>query len=158
MKKLTAAVLFAPVFVLLSACTTPVEKNTLTGCDAATAAKTTGQFQWPLKGNIVDNFTSLKAITIAVEKGKPVLSAADGDVVYVGNALKGYGNLIIISHDEVYRTAYGHNDKILVKEGDKVKTGQQIATVGDTDAKQPLLHFEVRKNGNAVDPCLYLAK
>jgi lipoprotein NlpD len=77
-------------------------------------------------------------------------------VVYAGNSLRGYGNLVIIKHDNTYLTAYAHNSKLLVKEGDAVRKGQKIAEMGDTDATSPKLHFELRVNGKPVNPTPYL--
>jgi len=77
-------------------------------------------------------------------------------VVYAGNSLRGYGNLVIIKHDNTYLTAYAHNSKLVVKEGDAVRKGQKIAEMGDTDATSPKLHFELRVNGKPVNPTPYL--
>ena len=82
--------------------------------------------------------------------------ASDGKVVYAGNGLRGYGNLVIVKHDNTYLTAYAHNSKLLVKEGDTVRKGQKIAEMGDTDATAPKLHFELRVNGKPVNPTPYL--
>jgi lipoprotein NlpD len=88
--------------------------------------------------------------------GEPVLAASDGKVVYAGNSLRGYGNLVIVKHDNTYLTAYAHNSKLLVKEGDAVRKGQRIAEMGDTDANAIKLHFELRVNGKPVNPTPYL--
>ena len=88
--------------------------------------------------------------------GEPVLAASDGKVVYAGNSLRGYGNLVIVKHDNTYLTAYAHNSKLLVKEGDTVRKGQRIAEMGDTDANVAKLHFELRVNGKPVNPTPYL--
>jgi len=79
-------------------------------------------------------------------------------VVYAGNSLRGYGNLVIVKHDNTYLTAYAHNSKLLVKEGDTVTKGQKIAEMGDTDTTSPNLHFELRVNGKPVNPQPYLQK
>jgi lipoprotein NlpD len=84
------------------------------------------------------------------------LAAADGKVVYAGSGLRGYGNLIIVKHSATYLTAYAHNQTLLVKEEQSVKQGQKIAEMGNSDADQVKLHFEVRKMGKPVDPAEYL--
>ena len=88
--------------------------------------------------------------------GEPVDAAAEGKVVYAGSGLRGYGNLVIIKHENNYLTAYAHNSKILVKEGEMVKRGQRIADMGDSDAESVMLHFEVRRQGKPVDPMKFL--
>ena len=85
------------------------------------------------------------------------MSAADGKVVYAGNGLRGYGNLVIVQHNSTYLTAYGHNQALLVKEGDVVKRGQTIARMGNTDTDRVKLHFEVRQDGKPVNPVNYVA-
>ncbi len=118
---------------------------------------------WPASGPIVlgyneriDNETVNKGIDIGGNPGDPVLASAAGQVAYSGGGLRGYGNLIIIKHDEDYLTAYAHNQKLLVQEGDQVRKGQQIAELGSTDADRPKLHFEIRRQGRPVDPMQYL--
>jgi len=115
------------------------------------------RLSWPAKGKVSAEFSeSNKGIDIAGKVGEPVLSASDGKVVYAGNSLRGYGNLIIVKHDNTYLTAYAHNSKLLVKEGDSVRKGQKIAEMGDTDTTAPKLHFELRVNGKPVNPTPYL--
>ena len=97
-----------------------------------------------------------KGIALSGAEGDPVTAAADGRVVYSGNGLRGYGNLVIVKHDNTYLTAYAHNSKLLVKEGDSVRKGQRIAEMGDTDTNSPKLHFELRVNGKPVNPTPYL--
>ena len=113
---------------------------------------------WPSKGNVIDRFDDgkNKGIDISGKSGDPIQAAADGKVVYAGNSLRGYGNLVIVKHDNTYLTAYAHNKTLLVKEGDSVKKAQKIAEMGNTDADQVKLHFEVRKHGKPVDPMSYL--
>ena len=113
---------------------------------------------WPLKGKIAKNFsqTGESGIDIAGTLGQPVTAAASGKVVYSGNGLIGYGNLIIVKHNEVFLSAYGRNRKLLVKEGDYVTQGQTIAEVGTIAGEKPSLHFEIRKKGKPVNPMLYL--
>jgi lipoprotein NlpD len=97
-----------------------------------------------------------KGIDIGGAAGDPVVAAADGRVVYVGAGLRGYGNLIILKHDNVYLTAYAHNQTLLVKEDQAVLKGQKIAQMGNSDADRVKLHFEVRRQGKPVDPAKYL--
>ena len=111
----------------------------------------------PTNGQIFSNFGGTnKGVKYSGTAGQPIYAAADGEVKYSGSGLRGYGNLLIIQHNSKYLTAYGNNATILVKEGQKVKRGQQIATMGNTDATQTQLHFEVRENGNALDPTKFV--
>jgi len=111
----------------------------------------------PAKGKVTGEFSETnKGVDIAGKVGDPVLAASDGKVVYAGNSLRGYGNLVIVKHDNTYLTAYAHNSKLLVKEGDTVRKGQKIAEMGDTDTTSPKLHFELRVNGRPVNPQPYL--
>ena len=110
-------------------------------------------WMWPARGTVI---RTNKGIDIAGSRGQNVNAAASGQVVYSGNALRGYGNLIIINHDNEYLSAYAHNDMLLVKEGQRVKKGQVIAKMGSTDASRVMLHFEIRYRGNSVNPHKYL--
>lgn len=117
------------------------------------------KWDWPLKGEVLHGFGEgdmKKGIQIGADEGTPVLAAADGRVVYTGSGLIGYGKLIIIKHDEVYLSAYGHNQSILVSEGDTVEAGDRIARVGLGRGNRPMLHFEIRSEGRAVDPADFL--
>ncbi|MGN0903273.1 MAG: peptidoglycan DD-metalloendopeptidase family protein, partial [Succinivibrio sp.] len=115
------------------------------------------RWMWPAKGKVVANFSSVnKGIDISGTRGQDINAAADGQVVYSGNALRGYGNLIIINHNNEFLSAYAHNDMLLVKEGQKVKRGQVIAKMGSTDTSSVKLHFEIRYKGNSVNPRKYL--
>jgi len=117
------------------------------------------KWSWPTEGKLVKGFAAgagRKGLDLGGKLGQPVKAAAEGDVVYSGNGLIGYGNLIIIKHDEVFLSAYGHNRKLLVKEGDKVKAGQTIGEMGQHPKSGSILHFEIRRNGKPVDPLLYL--
>jgi lipoprotein NlpD len=116
------------------------------------------QWQWPTAGKVIDGFDAPrnKGIDIGGNEGEPVLAAADGEVVHVGSALRGYGNLVIVRHPGDYVTAYGHNRKILVSQGQQVKRGQPIAELGRTDSDRPKLHFEIRHQGKPLDPVKYL--
>lgn len=114
-------------------------------------------WMWPTKGKVLEGFTeSTKGIDIAGKPGQPVTASAAGKVVYSGAGLRGYGKLIIIKHNNTYLSAYAHNNKLLVKEGQTVDRGQQIAEMGNTDTNLIKLHFEIRKNGKPVDPLKYL--
>lgn len=120
------------------------------------------RWKWPTKGKVITYFSSQqqisKGINIAGKRGQPVWSTADGKVVYAGDALSGYGKLIIVKHNEDYLSAYAHNDRILVKEQQTVKAGDEIAKMGSTDTDKVMLHFEVRFRGKSVDPMKYLSK
>ena len=120
------------------------------------------QWQWPVKGKIISGFSHQqhgnKGVDIAGREGNRVNAAASGQVVYAGNALRGYGNLVIIKHNDDYLSAYAHNRTLLVKEKQMVTAGQQIAELGSTDATDPRLHFEIRFRGSSVDPLKYLPK
>jgi len=115
-------------------------------------------FARPAEGTVVGRFDGKrnKGIDFAGSAGDPVLAAADGRVVFVGSQLRGYGNMVIVKHSETYITAYAHNQKILVKEKDLVRRGQQIAEMGRSGTDRVKLHFEIRKQGVAVDPQPYL--
>ncbi len=115
-------------------------------------------FIWPASGPLVAGFDEAKnkGLGIAGKAGDPVLAAADGKVVYAGAGLRGYGNLIILKHNNTFLTAYAHNQTLLVKEDQNVKRGQKIAEMGSTDADRVKLHFEIRRSGKPVDPARYL--
>jgi lipoprotein NlpD len=114
---------------------------------------------WPTSGKLLSPFSkNSKGVKIAGQIGQSVVASASGEVVYSGHGLRGYGNLIIIKHNNVYLSAYAHNSKILVKEGESVIKGQKIAEVGNTDTDTTQLHFEIRKHGKPVDPLKYLPK
>ncbi|MEW6694260.1 MAG: peptidoglycan DD-metalloendopeptidase family protein [Pseudomonadota bacterium] len=113
---------------------------------------------WPAKGPILYAFdeTRSKGVGIGGRAGDPVLAAADGRVVYAGSDLRGYGNLIILKHNNTYLTAYAHNQTLLVREDQTVRQGQKIAEMGSSDADRVKLHFEVRRQGKPVDPLTLL--
>jgi lipoprotein NlpD len=115
---------------------------------------------WPTKGRIIRKFSigdqGNKGVDIAGRRGQSVVSSAPGTVVYSGNALRGYGNLVIIKHNDKYLSAYAHNDRLLVKEGQNVKAGQKIATMGSSGTNKVRLHFEIRYQGKPVNPKRYL--
>lgn len=113
---------------------------------------------WPASGKLVGTFSEggNKGVDIAGKAGDPVLAASGGKVVYSGTGLRGYGKLVIVKHNNNYLTAYAHNQTVLVKEGQSVGKGQKIAEMGNTDADQVKLHFEVRRQGKPVDPLKHL--
>lgn len=117
---------------------------------------------WPTRGKVIQKYSSKgrgnKGIDIAGKAGQPVLAASSGKVVYSGDGLPGYGNLIIVKHSEQYLSAYAHNRKLLVREGRAVTRGQKIAEMGSTGAQSPRLHFEIRRHGKPVNPLRYLPK
>ena len=120
------------------------------------------KWRWPATGRVIQGFSSggkvNKGLNIAGNSGDPVYSAAPGVVVYAGNGLLGYGNLIIINHNETFLSAYAHNRRLLVKEQQQVKSGQKIAEIGNSGADRTMLHFEIRKEGKPVDPARYLPR
>lgn len=137
-----------------SAPATPPTVATSTGRDADDDVN----WQWPANGSVVSQFDEgkTKGLAIAGRAGDPVVAAADGQAVYVGSAIRGYGNLIVIKHNSRYLTAYAHNQALLVKEGQTVRRGQRIAEMGSTDADRVQLHFEIRRQGKPVDPAKLL--
>lgn len=118
------------------------------------------EFIWPARGNVIATFDEAKnkGVSVSGRVGDPVLAAADGRVVYAGAGLRGYGNLIILKHNDTFLTAYAHNQALLVREDQAVKQGQRIAEMGSSDADRVKLHFEVRREGKPVDPLHYLPK
>lgn len=118
------------------------------------------RWQWPATGTIAREFSpkeGIKGIDIRGQAGQSIFAAASGKVVYSGNGLIGYGNLVIIKHNNNYLSAYGHNRKLLVKEGDAVQAGQKIAEMGQATGKtHAMVHFEIRKEGKPVNPKTYL--
>ncbi|MGH1484593.1 MAG: peptidoglycan DD-metalloendopeptidase family protein, partial [Cellvibrionaceae bacterium] len=122
-------------------------------------------WKWPTGGRVLTNFytkrTFKKGIDIEGKKGESVIAAAAGEVVYAGSGLRGYGKLIIIKHNDTYLSAYAHNNRLRVKEGQSVKAGQRIADIGSTGTGtngKPKLHFQIRRNGKPIDPLPLLPK
>jgi lipoprotein NlpD len=116
-------------------------------------------WQWPARGTISGEFSNLnKGININGYMGQPIYATAAGKVVYSGNGLRGYGNLIIIKHNSTYLSAYAHNSVVYVKAGDWVRSGQKIAEMGKTDSQRINLHFEIRRDGKPVNPLDYLGR
>ena len=124
---------------------------------AAAPANEDVDWAWPVKGKLIASFTEAnKGIDIAGSKGAAVNAAGAGKVIYSGSGLRGYGRLVIIKHNVTWFSAYAHNEKIVVAEGQEVKRGQKIAEMGNSDADQVKLHFEIRKNGKPLDPTKFL--
>ncbi|WP_422389579.1 murein hydrolase activator NlpD [Candidatus Regiella endosymbiont of Tuberolachnus salignus] len=141
------------VFVAKSAISTPNSPK-----EEASNHKAMVEWKWPADGKIIGNYdpNGNKGIEIAGKRNQSIFAAAKGRVVYSGNALRGYGNLIIIKHSDDYLSAYAHNDAILVKEKQEVVAGQEIATMGNTGTHSVRLHFEIRYQGKSVNPLRYL--
>ena len=144
--------------------TTQVETTNNTPVNANVVAPVASNvaWQWPTQGNVIQGFSNSdggnKGIDISGSRGQAVKAAATGRVVYAGNALRGYGNLIIIKHNDDFLSAYAHNDKILVSDQQEVKAGQEIAKMGSTGTNAVKLHFEIRYKGKSVDPVRYLPR
>lgn len=125
-------------------------------------ARSSVAWRWPAEGQLVNRFAAgdptRQGIGIAGSSGQAVVAAGDGVVVYSGSGLVGYGELIIVKHDDEWLSAYGHNRSRLVNEGERVRAGQQIAEMGRTGAARDMLHFEIRHNGRPVDPLAHLPR
>jgi lipoprotein NlpD len=136
-------------------------KKTVTKSKSSSAAL---MWRWPTKGKVITNYsagnTKNKGIDLLGKKGDSVFAAATGTVVYAGSGLRAYGKLIIIKHNDIYLSAYAHNDRIRVKEGQKVKAGQHIANIGSSGSRTESvkLHFEIRRNGQPINPLKILPK
>ena len=138
------------------------ENTTATNANVIAPIASNVAWQWPATGNIIQGFSNSdggnKGIDIAGSRGQAVKAAAAGRVVYAGNALRGYGNLIIIKHNDDFLSAYAHNDKILVADQQEIKGGQEIAKMGSSGTNAVKLHFEIRYKGKSVDPTRYLPR
>ena len=141
----------SPVVVATAPVSTPAAPATSAGEDDIA-------WIWPAQGSLIAGFDEAKnkGFDIAGKAGDPVIASADGRVVYSGAGLRGYGNLIILKHNNTFLTAYAHNQTLLVKEDQSVKKGQKIAEMGNSDADRVKLHFEIRRQGKPVDPARYL--
>lgn len=141
---------------------TPVVIPPAASTPGAAAERSPSGWTWPASGVLIGKFSSNgslnKGIDIAGDLGQPVLAASDGSVVYAGSGLRGYGELIIIKHSDTYVSAYGHNRRLLVREGQQVKAGQTIAEMGSTGTDRVKLHFEIRRQGKPVDPLQFLPR
>lgn len=150
-----------PTSGVVAATTAPVTAPSSTSGTMMSGGSTaiTG-WRWPTNGKIIDSFSAAeggnKGIDISGSRGQPILATSGGRVVYAGNALRGYGNLIIIKHNDDYLSAYAHNDTMLVREQQEVSAGQKIATMGSTGTSSVRLHFEIRYKGKSVNPLRYL--
>ncbi|WP_031522896.1 murein hydrolase activator NlpD [Siccibacter colletis] len=146
--------------VVTAPVTAPVVSTTEPVASSQTASAPVSSWRWPTDGKVIENFSSSeggnRGIDIAGSKGQSITATADGRVVYAGNALRGYGNLIIIKHNDDYLSAYAHNDTMLVREQQEVKAGQKIATMGSTGTSSTRLHFEIRYKGKSVNPLQFL--
>ena len=146
----------APIASSPAAATAPSAAAATPPASVAAARPSAAGWIWPTSGKVVVTYANgdptRQGIDIAGELGQPVVAARDGEVVYSGAGLIGYGELVIVKHSPELLSAYGHNRTRLVKEGDKVKAGQTIAEMGKSSSNRVLLHFEVRKNGKPVDP------
>ncbi len=145
------------------AVTTPAAPVAAPPVKAPDAVRTpAGGWRWPVQGKLLSPFNPAgvgpKGIAINGNPGDPVHAARDGRVVYTGNSLVGYGQLVIIKHDDVYLSAYAHNRKLLVREGDSVRAGDTIAEMGSSGTDRTKLHFEVRRNGDPIDPLTVLPR
>lgn len=140
----------------------PAKKNTSVVSKKVIPVSQRVRWQWPLYGPILNRYSKngigRNGMDIGGKLGQPIRAAAAGRVVYSGSGLRGYGKLIIVKHNDVYLSAYGHNRKLLVKEGETLRAGQVIAELGDTDADRPKLHFEIRRDGEPIDPQRLLPK
>jgi len=137
-------------------------KSSISTTQATSGGKNPNRWLWPTKGKVLNTFSAKKldrrGIDIAGKLGQPVHAVADGKVVYSGNGLAGYGNLIIVKHSDTFLSAYAYSQERLVKEGALVKAGKVIAKMGQHKNRNARLHFQIRKNGKPVDPLQYLPK
>lgn len=138
-----------------------VKKTALKVPPALNNQKPISSWQWPVRGKIIKSYSAHerqlnKGIDISGRLGTPIQAASSGKVVYSGSGLRGYGQMIIIKHNEAYLSAYAHNSQLLVHEGQVVEQGQIIAKMGKSDADQIKLHFEIRKNGQPINPLILL--
>ena len=139
-----------------------ISKSSTTATQKATVPVYDGKWVWPTRGRVLTQFRSSgpgkQGIDIGGHADQPVKAAANGKVVYAGSGLVGYGRLIIVKHNENLLSAYGHNNKLLVNEGEHVAAGQMIAKMGSSGTNRNELYFEIRKNGKPTDPLRYLPK
>ena len=157
MKNLLRLILFCLIFYTLNVSAQISNIEGIEPVEGVVIPDTTEEiilFGWPSFGLVQSTFDGAKnkGIDISGKLGDPVLATADGRVVYAGAGLRGYGNLIILKHSKNYLTTYAHNSTLLVREDQFVKKGQKIAEMGNSDAEQIKLNFEIRKNGKPIDP------
>lgn len=159
----TARPVVAPAAPRVPVVSTPVVPSTVRQTSPSPALPASaGGWTWPADGELIALFSSNsslnKGVDIAGNLGQPVMAASAGNVVYAGSGLRGYGELIIIKHNDTYVSAYGHNRRLLVREGQQVKAGDKIAEMGATGTDRVKLHFEIRRQGKPVDPLQYLPR
>lgn len=151
-----------PTTGVVASAGTPRVQATTASSNVSAPVSSGINWQWPTQGRVVAGFSAAeggnKGIDIAGSKGQPVYAAAAGRVVYAGNALRGYGNLIIIKHNDDFLSAYAHNDSISVSDQDQVSAGEKIGTMGNTGTNSTKLHFEIRYKGKSIDPTRYLPR
>ncbi len=149
-----------PATTITAPVTAPSVSSTEPTVSSTSTSSPIASWRWPTEGKVIDSFSATeggnKGVDISGSKGQAIVATADGRVVYAGNALRGYGNLIIIKHNDDYLSAYAHNDTMLVREQQEVKAGQKIATMGSTGTSSTRLHFEIRYKGKSVNPLRYL--
>lgn len=149
-----------PATTVVAPVTAPAISSNQPTASSTSTSSPISSWRWPTEGKVIENFSGAeggnKGIDIAGSKGQAIVATADGRVVYAGNALRGYGNLIIIKHNDDYLSAYAHNDTMLVREQQEIKAGQKIATMGSTGTSSTRLHFEIRYKGKSVNPLQYL--
>ncbi|WP_232522421.1 peptidoglycan DD-metalloendopeptidase family protein [Marinimicrobium alkaliphilum] len=135
-------------------------ENRTTSSRATATPSGSPNWRWPSDGRVIGTFNSNaglnRGIDIAGDLGQPVIAASSGQVVYAGSGLRGYGRLLIIKHNDTYLSAYAHNNRLLVEEGDVVEAGQRVAEMGSSGTDRVKLHFEIRRDGNPVNPMDYL--
>ncbi|MFH2139763.1 MAG: peptidoglycan DD-metalloendopeptidase family protein [Pseudomonadota bacterium] len=137
----------------------PSATSIASSAPAPTVVEEGVEWGMPTRGKVIAGYaagSNRKGVDIAGSQGQPILASASGKVVYSGSGLRGYGKLVIIKHNTTFLSAYAHNDRLLVKEGQSVRKGQKIAEMGSTDTDQVKLHFEIRRMGKPVDPAKYL--
>jgi len=144
---------------------TPAEVTKKSSATVRAAAALSGnnsiRWAWPVNGAVVGRFAladGRQGVDIQAKAGQPVIATSAGEVVYVGNGLKGYGNLVIIKHSDTFLSAYAHNRETFVREGERVPTNHVIGSIGLDRQRRNALHFQIRKNGKPVNPLLYLPK
>jgi len=154
----------APTSAASKAKPAPVTKSSSTSATKPTTTASAGgavkRWQWPTTGRVTRRYSATvhKGIDLAGRRGDPVVAVAAGRVVYAGTGIAGFGELLIVKHNEVYLSAYGHNDRLLVAEGDTVKAGQRIAQKGSSGTDTVKLHFEIRREGKPIDPLTVLPR
>ena len=156
-----AAVVSLPAPVALPVAVAPPPSSPVLPAAAVDSSDDRIDWGWPARGKIISGYSetaSLKGIDIGGAAGAPIIASAPGRVVYAGSGLRGYGKLVIVKHNKIYLSAYAHLDQISIREGQNVSKGQELGKMGNTDADQVKLHFEIRALGKPVDPLRYLPR